>query len=293
MNPQIIGKKKRLGLGFIFLIFFILNLSGVFAQVDWLVETTNITAYRDGVVHVSQNIIINETYPVMNLQLFSSTIDNLIITDASREVLDYNISESNLTIFTLGTNRVDIEYDTISLTNKEAEVWTLIFANPNNSTVYLPEDATIIYLNKIPNEIETLDNKIALSILPDFWEISYILPLGLPSEPPDPPQENIFPLEYIAITMGLTVLLLIFIFFKKRQPNIKKIVKKHPQLKNEEIDVIRFIKEEGGKVFESQIRERFPDLPRTSLWRLIRRLEKNEIVRTKKIGLENQVELKK
>lgn len=293
MNPQIIGKKKCFGLGFIFLTFFVLTLSGVFAQADYLIESTNITVYRDGVVHVSQNVIINETYPVMNLQLFSSTVDNMIIVDTNRDVLDYKISEYNLTIFTLGTNRVNIEYDTISLTNKEAEVWTLNVENPNNSTVYLPKDATIVYLNKIPFEIETLDNKITLSIFPDFWEISYILPLGPPAEPPDPPQENIFPLEYIAIAIGLTVLLLVFLFIKRRQPNIKKIVKKHPQLKNEEIDVIRFIKEEGGKVFESQIRERFPDLPRTSLWRLIRRLEKNEIVRTKKIGLENQVELKK
>ena len=91
--------------------------------------------------------------------------------------------------------------------------------------------------------------------------------------------------------MILVSLFVIFIF-KRRQPNIKKIIKTNPQLRQDEIDVIEFIHQEGNKAFESQIRERFPDLPRTSLWRLIRRLEKNEIVKIKKIGLENQVELK-
>jgi uncharacterized membrane protein len=34
-------------------------------------------------------------------------------------------------------------------------------------------------------------------------------------------------------------------------------------------------------------------MPRTTLWRLVRRLEGLEIVEVKKIGLENQVQLKK
>ena len=57
--------------------------------------------------------------------------------------------------------------------------------------------------------------------------------------------------------------------------------------------VLEFLAEKDGKVFEAEIRERFPDMPRTSFWRLIKRLEKLEIVEVKKIGLENQVILKK
>jgi uncharacterized membrane protein len=55
----------------------------------------------------------------------------------------------------------------------------------------------------------------------------------------------------------------------------------------------KFLAEKEGKAFEAEIRQRFPDMPRTSLWRLIRRLEGLEIVEVKKIGLENQVQLKK
>jgi uncharacterized membrane protein len=64
-------------------------------------------------------------------------------------------------------------------------------------------------------------------------------------------------------------------------------------LKKEDREVIEFLAEKDGKAFEAEIRERFPDMPRTSLWRLVRRLERLEIVEIKKIGLENQVALKK
>lgn len=104
-----------------------------------------------------------------------------------------------------------------------------------------------------------------------------------------------FPIEYIAVALVATAAVIVAVFFllKKRKVNVKKIVKLHPQLNKEEQSVIQFLAENEGKAFESQIRERFPEIPRTSLWRLVRRLEKLDIVKVQKIGLENQVELKK
>ena len=104
-----------------------------------------------------------------------------------------------------------------------------------------------------------------------------------------------FPVEYITAVLVAVVAIIVVVFFllKKRKPNAETIMKLHPQLNKEEQDVIQFLAENEGKAFESQIRERFPEIPRTSLWRLVRRLEKLEIIKVKKIGLENQVELKK
>jgi uncharacterized membrane protein len=111
----------------------------------------------------------------------------------------------------------------------------------------------------------------------------------------DPSNEvpsNTFPLEYF-IVAALAVIVILAILLFRRRANTEKIFKENPQLNAEEKGVILFLAENEGKVFESQIRERFPDIPRTSLWRLIKRLEKLEIIKVKKIGLENQVELKK
>ena len=296
MNHSMKHHTERIvAFGFLIFAFLLLVNASAFAEDELLVESTNIIVYRDGLVHINQRTVVNQTDPSISLPLLSSLVNNLIILDQNQKSLDYSISDLNITIFTLGTERISIEYDTTSLTNKDAEVWTLNIESPYNSTVHLPKNATIVYLNQIPGEIDTIENRIIMNLFPDLWEISYILPLISPSDPSDNTLNfQIFPIEYLIIgtIVIATLLLLVFIFIKRRRPNIGKLVKAFPQLRQEEIDVIHFLNEEGGKAFESQIRERFPDLPRTSLWRLIRRLEKNEIVRIKKIGLENQVELK-
>ena len=116
-----------------------------------------------------------------------------------------------------------------------------------------------------------------------------------PSETPSNGEHtNSIPLEYLAvaaIVVGL-VLFAAFVLVRRRGTNVENIFREHPHLNNEDKEVIRFLAEKEGKAFEAEIRERFPDIPRTSLWRLVRRLEKMEIVKVKKIGLENRVELK-
>ncbi|MCW4002087.1 MAG: hypothetical protein NWE97_02730, partial [Candidatus Bathyarchaeota archaeon] len=261
------------------------------------VEFANLTIYRDGLVHLTQMLVVNETFPAITLPLLSSSIENIIVLDENQTVLDYEINESNLTVFTLGAKSVLLEYDTISLTMKEAEVWTLIVENPYNLTVFLPENSTIVFMSEMPTAIDTEGSKITLSLFPGSWEISYVLPLFPQDDSTDEDESPIKILvEYlIAASAAVAAVFLsaLILFRRRRGPNVGKILEAHPQLKQEDKDVIKFLAEKGGKAFEAEVRERFPDMPRTSLWRLVRRLERLEIVEVKKIGLENQVELKK
>jgi uncharacterized membrane protein len=149
----------------------------------------------------------------------------------------------------------------------------------------------------MPTAIDTSGTGIMLSLYPGQWEISYVLPVLPDDEPKDKDASwTTIPIEYLiaAIIAVIPVILLpLLIVIRRRGPNVEKILKAHPQLKKEDKEVIEFLAEKGSKAFEAEIRERFPDMPRTSLWRLVRRLERLEIVEVKKIGLENQVELKK
>ncbi len=261
------------------------------------VETMNLTVYRDGLVQVTQTLIVNELFPEIILPLLSSSIENVIVLDENQMAVDYEITSGNLTVFTLGAERVLVEYDTIALTRKEAEVWTLVADNPYNLTVFLPQNSTVIYLSKMPTAIDTSGTGITLSLNPGQWEISYVLPVL----PEDKTKDNeatwtTIPIEYIIvamITITAVILSALLIAKRRKEPNVEKILKAHPQLRKEDKEVIEFLTEKDGKAFEAEIRERFPDMPRTSLWRLVRRLEKLEIVEVKKIGLENQVALKK
>jgi len=266
------------------------------AQSLFEVESVDLVVYRDGLVHVTQTITVDELAPEVTLPLLSSSIENVIVLDENQLAVDYEINEGNLTVFTLGAERVVVEYDTISLTKKEAEVWTLVADNPYTLTVFLPQNSTVIYLSNMPTAIDTNGTGIKLSLYPSQWEISYVLPL-LPEDGSEGngASSTTIPFEYLIAAIGaLTaiVLLALLIVRRRRGPNVEKILKAYPQLKKEDKEVIEFLAERGGKAFEAEIRERFPDMPRTSLWRLVRRLERMEIVEVKKIGLENQVQLK-
>jgi LPXTG-motif cell wall-anchored protein len=64
------------------------------------------------------------------------------------------------------------------------------------------------------------------------------------------------------------------------------------ELRPDDVKVIEFISEKGGKVLEPEIRMRFA-LPKTSAWRQIKRLERLGYVKVTKIGSQNQIELLK
>jgi uncharacterized membrane protein len=269
----------------------------VTAQSTFTVDSVELTVYRDGLVHVAETAVVDELAAEITLPLLSSSIDNMIVLDGNEQVVDYEINGADLTVFTLGATQISVEYDTVALTMKEAEVWTLIVDTPHASAVFLPQNSTVIYLNTVPTSIETSSTGIKMSLASGHWEISYVLPLvsGDGTDDNGAPDTAI-PLDYLisAIVAVVAVAIsIILIIRRRRAPNVKKTVKTHPQLKKEDKEVLEFLAEKGGQAFEAEIRERFPDMPRTSLWRLVRRLERLEIVEVKKIGLENQVQLKK
>lgn len=379
-----LGAGRVVFVGFAIFILFLSVTVAAADETEFQVESTNLQIYRDGLVRVTQTLIVNETLPAVTLPLLNSSVNNFIVLDENQTVLDYDVDGINLTVFTLGTTSVSLQYDTDSLTKKDFDVWSLIVDTPYNLTVRLPEESPVVYLSETPTSIDTEGNKITLSLFPSQWEISYILPLVPPadfqiSDLDVTPSEveageeitvsvtitnvggqtgsytvpliinqttedtktvtlekgasnttefkiikqtpgkynveiaglvdeftvkaassnggtsNLIPVEYLvaAAVAVAAIVFAAFVLVRRRGTNIENIFTAHPQLNKEEKDVIHFLADNERKAFESQIREQFPDIPRTSLWRLVRRLEKLEIVKVKKIGLENQVELKK
>jgi uncharacterized membrane protein len=266
--------------------------AAVAGQSPFNVETISIRVYRDGLVHVEQVLSVDELLPQIELPLLSSSVENLLILDENQLAVDYQLDAENLTVFTLGVASITIEYDTVALTNKKAEVWTLILNNPYALTVFLPRNSTVVYLSQMPTAINTTGEELSLILSQGPWEISYVVPV---QQEEDGLWSSI-PIEYlIAVVAGISLILLItlMLVFRKPKVNVKKILSRHPALKKEDVAVIEFLAEKDGKAFEAEIRLRFPDMPRTSLWRLVRRLERLEIVEIKRIGLENQVQIKK
>ncbi len=72
--------------------------------------------------------------------------------------------------------------------------------------------------------------------------------------------------------------------------HLDRLFEEHPQLRIDDKEVLRFIAESGGEIFAAELRERFK-VPRTSLWRMIRRLEREEVVEVSSVGGQSLVKI--
>ena len=75
-------------------------------------------------------------------------------------------------------------------------------------------------------------------------------------------------------------------------PDKETIFRLKPELRQEDKDMIAFISEKGGRVFESELRKKFL-LPRTTMWRAVKRLEREGIVEIEKVDQQNLIKLQK
>ncbi len=75
-------------------------------------------------------------------------------------------------------------------------------------------------------------------------------------------------------------------------PDKETIFRLKPELRQEDRDMVSFISEKGGRVFESELRKKFL-LPRTTMWRAVKRLEREGIVEIEKVDQQNLIKLRK
>ena len=73
---------------------------------------------------------------------------------------------------------------------------------------------------------------------------------------------------------------------------VTKFMKEKPQLKLEDQQVLRFLAQNQGAAFESEIRNHFQELPKTTIWRLIKRLEREECIEIRKAAGQNLIKLR-
>jgi uncharacterized membrane protein len=73
---------------------------------------------------------------------------------------------------------------------------------------------------------------------------------------------------------------------------VLKIIEENQQLKVEDHQVLRFLAENQGAAFESEIRNKFQQLPKTTIWRLVKRLEREELIEIRKAAGQNLIKLR-
>ncbi|RLE54099.1 MAG: hypothetical protein DRJ30_05770 [Candidatus Methanomethylicota archaeon] len=268
--------------------------SQVKGEDTYKVDSLTLTIYVDGLIHFVYDLTCNETYPAFNLTIPTSKIDNVIIVDEEQSLIDYDIKDNNLTIYSLGSKNVKVEFDTYALTNMSEGIWTVKFNLNYNAYVKLPEFAVIIYINNMPLDISVEGNRTVLYVDKGEWEISYFLMGKIPSTSPTPGSTGEKDWENYLVTVVAIILFSISVFallkMKRNRRDINSILKRHPDLNDDERRVLEFIVRRG-EVFEAALRKKFPEIPRTTLWRMLRRMESKGILKIEKVGLQNKVKI--
>ncbi len=280
----------------ILLVALLLLLSAAPSTVGASSKSLTLKVYSDGFVSVSQTFSVDPKASSVQLSLLSAAVSDLVATDQNGSPLSYSFLSggSNITVYSLGAAVVNLNYDTDNLTAKNGTVWTLTFSASFNSTLVLPQFSTLGSVSGTPYSINQTDNYPEMTLSSGSWRISYGVPLAAPTTTPTTSAGQslgggtLTTLEWELTAAGVVVAAVAF-YWWWRSRGIGPV---SGDLRPDDLQVLNFIQEKGGKVLEPEIRIRFA-LPKTSAWRQIKRLERLGYVRVRKIGSQNQIELLK
>ncbi|MBT8173414.1 MAG: MarR family transcriptional regulator [Nitrosopumilus sp.] len=283
-------------------------------------RSLDITVYSDGSAHVSSQIEVDPLDPDFEVNLFGPSIDNFVAVGENGFLLSSEIIDNKVTIDTFGTSSITIDYDIHDLISKEGRVWTFSLNSPTDYSLLMPANSIIVGMNALPSNMVILNDQTQLELSTGLSEINYILGTANPpvTNPPvtNPPVTNtestidIFTLSIIGISITAAVVGVIFMVKRKQTKSIpviqnqitesqtksdsndpETIFKLRPEMREDDKEIIKFISENGGQVLESDLRKKFLQ-PRTTMWRAVKRLERQGVIEISKKDLQNLVKIK-
>ena len=278
-------------------------------------KTLELTMYSDGSTHISSQIQVDSFSPDYEIDLFGPSVDNFVAVGENGFLLTSEIIDNKAIVDTFGSSSVTIDYDIHDLISKEGRIWTFSFDSPSDYSLLMPSNSIIVGMSTIPKNMEITDEQTLLELSSGETEINYIL--GTPQTPvepstptkPTPIEDYTIPIiiggiaaagiggASIMIKKNKTKSSSIQTEIKEEKPKNEPIDPQRifdyvPDMREDDKKIVRFISENGGQVFESELRKKFLQ-PRTTMWRAVKRLERLGVIEINKKDLQNLVILKK
>jgi len=276
-------------------------------------RTLELTMYSDGSTHVFTQIDVDALLPDFELDLFGPSVDNFVAVGEDGFLLSGEIIGNKTIIDTFGSSSITVDYDIHDLISKEGRVWTFSFDSPSDFTLLMPTSSIIVGMSTIPKNMEILEEQTKLELSAGATEINYILGIpqnGIETPSTDPTSTEDYTIPVIfggMIAAGLAGASIIIKRHKSKSTQTEIISDKpteekfadpqaifdfRPDMREDDKKIVQFISENGGKVFESELRKKFLQ-PRTTMWRAVKRLERLGVIEIDKKDLQNRVTLKK
>jgi len=268
-------------------------------------RTLDLIIFQDGSTHVSSLIEVNPLEPDFTVNLFGNSIDNLVAVAENDFLLSTDITDSTALVETFGSSTISLDYDTHNLVSKEGRIWTFSIETLSDYTLLLPQNSIIVGISALPQNMELINEQTKLSFQNGPNEINYILVTPIPSSTSEPLDNSLI---FIGGTIASAVIIGA-IFLRKFQRTSKKIgttqtktepietsdpeniFRLRPNLREDDKEIINFIFNNGGQALESELRKKFLQ-PRTTMWRAVKRLERQGIIEIAKKDLQNLVKLR-
>ena len=266
--------------------------------------------YPDGTTHVSTEIDIDPLLTDYELNLFGNTIDNLVVIGDDEFLLDTVVIDDFALIQTFGSSIISIEYDIHDLVSKQGRLWTFSLDSSSDFTLLLPKNSAIVGMTNLPINMEIINEQNQLTLSSGQTEIDYFFSSNSISNPiSNTNTENDYFRYVIIIVVPIILLISTVIILRTKQKNqkpidqvntiqkneileIETIFKIKPDLREDDKELVKFIFNNGGEVLESDLRKKFLQ-PRTTMWRAVKRLEREGLITIEKKDLQNLIKLRK
>jgi alpha-galactosidase len=98
------------------------------------------------------------------LSLFGSSIDNFVAIGKNNSLLSGDIIDDVVTVDTLDSSTITVNYNIHDLISKEGRVWTFSFNSPSNYSLLMPENSVIVGMDVLPTNMEQIDEQIKLEL---------------------------------------------------------------------------------------------------------------------------------
>ena len=274
-------------------------------------RTLDFSLFPDGSAHVFFELESNPLFPDTQITLFGESIENLVVEDENGFLLTTEPSQGSSTVFeveTLGASTILINYDTYSLVSKNGKVWSFAVDSPTEFSLLMPMNSLVVGMTTFPIDMSEEDDRIKMLLPPGPVELTYFLTHAESAQvnPVVKTEDSSQPSIIIAIT-GIIIAVIIGVIFKFRKKPISNIqtesVKESTEqfglestlsddsVRDDDKEIIKFIHENGGEVLESELRKKFLQ-PRTTMWRAVKRLERQGKIIISKKDQQNLVKLK-
>ncbi len=272
-------------------------------------KTMDLIIYSDGSTHIYSEIEVDSLEVDFALSLFGNEIDNFVAIGENDVLLSAEITNDVSTIGIFGSSTISINYDIHDLVSKEGRIWTFTLDAPTDYTLLMPENSVIVGMSALPLNMEIVDDRTRLLLPSGPSEINYVFATPTPF-PPTPTTQNEFDSTLIVIggaIVAASAIGIIFLIRSQKKPEKitttiiaetgkplepETIFNLRPDLREDDKEMISFIFNNGGQALESELRKKFLQ-PRTTMWRAVKRLERQGIIEIKKKDMQNLVRIKK